>query len=353
MDISCNIIRDLLPLYAEDMVSDDSKQMVDEHLCGCDECTKELAVIKKTTRVPIDVNAKSLKRVGDSIRRRRVLSALAAIMTVLTIGATVVTYLFTPYYLTAEEAIEGVQLREDGGLAIDYARGVIGKAGYGHLDEENWGILCHTTRYDWYMGRKVDARLEGYKEDELKEYIADWSGTEECSQKDWDRMYDIDVDYGTFTTHDGEYWHQYNPATWIPENGEWTHKTSEENHWYIDPSSGDAETLLWDAGKPYPDSILTVTTNVYAIVFFGTLTLSAVMCLVSRWMHGMGKELAIRAAILCGSVAFSTIFVTGGRLVTVLLYNWKEMIIFQSVFVSVTALLWHQIYCYRKLDKTI
>ena len=45
MKISCDIIRDLLPLYAEDMVSEDSKHLVDDHLCGCDACVKELAAL--------------------------------------------------------------------------------------------------------------------------------------------------------------------------------------------------------------------------------------------------------------------------------------------------------------------
>ena len=32
MKIACEIIRDLLPLYAEDMVSEKSKEAVEEHL---------------------------------------------------------------------------------------------------------------------------------------------------------------------------------------------------------------------------------------------------------------------------------------------------------------------------------
>ena len=31
MDISCDIIRDLLPLYAENLVSEDSRKLVDDH----------------------------------------------------------------------------------------------------------------------------------------------------------------------------------------------------------------------------------------------------------------------------------------------------------------------------------
>ena len=49
MKISCNIIRDLLPLYAEDLASDDTRAMVDEHLCDCAECTGILESMKQKT----------------------------------------------------------------------------------------------------------------------------------------------------------------------------------------------------------------------------------------------------------------------------------------------------------------
>ena len=32
MKITCNIIEDLLPLYVDDMVSEDSRKLVEEHL---------------------------------------------------------------------------------------------------------------------------------------------------------------------------------------------------------------------------------------------------------------------------------------------------------------------------------
>ena len=34
MKLSCNVIRDLLPLYAENLNSEESNALVDEHLCG-------------------------------------------------------------------------------------------------------------------------------------------------------------------------------------------------------------------------------------------------------------------------------------------------------------------------------
>ena len=38
MKNSCEVIRDLLPLYADDACSDDSRRMVEEHLAECPEC---------------------------------------------------------------------------------------------------------------------------------------------------------------------------------------------------------------------------------------------------------------------------------------------------------------------------
>ena len=42
MKISCDVIRDLLPLYVEDMLSNDSKNIVDEHIEQCESCRDEL-----------------------------------------------------------------------------------------------------------------------------------------------------------------------------------------------------------------------------------------------------------------------------------------------------------------------
>ena len=350
MKISCNIIRDLLPLYAEDMVSQDSKQLVDEHLCTCESCTAELESLRQTPNLPMETDIQSLKRVGDSIRRRRVLAALAAIMTLLTLGITVYTWLFTPYYLTAEEAIEDVYLKEDGTLIIDYASGIIGRAGWGHMTPDNWGILCHTNRYDWYMGRQKDAEIADLTEEELKSYIAQLYDVEECSQRDWNRFFDISEDEGTIRTKNGEIIHGKIAELMLNEDGQWIEKPADKNHWYINPSNGDAEALLWDAGKERPDSVFTTASKIYAVVFYGSLILATLLFLVSRRMYGIGKELAVRGVLVFGSIAFSTLLVTGGHFVVIDVYNWLQLILSESLFVSLTSILWHQIYRYRKLD---
>ncbi|MHB8062434.1 MAG: zf-HC2 domain-containing protein [Ruminiclostridium sp.] len=42
MKISCEIIKDLLPLYHDGVCSNDSRTMVEEHLADCENCKAEL-----------------------------------------------------------------------------------------------------------------------------------------------------------------------------------------------------------------------------------------------------------------------------------------------------------------------
>ena len=163
MEISCNIIRDLLPLYAEDMVSEDSRNLVDDHLCRCDACTMELAALKKPEKVPAEVDKAPLDKVRKGILRRRVLSAGAAVLTLLTLAAFVISYLFAPFQLTNEQALDNFYIREDGAVVIDYSTAVIGRCMSG--DGDNWYISQDSTRYDTWKGENRKSLEELYGTD--------------------------------------------------------------------------------------------------------------------------------------------------------------------------------------------
>lgn len=47
MKISCEIIKDLLPLYHDSVCSPESRHTVEEHLSCCDDCREELAAMNK------------------------------------------------------------------------------------------------------------------------------------------------------------------------------------------------------------------------------------------------------------------------------------------------------------------
>ena len=291
MKISCNIIRDLLPLYAEDLASEDTRALVDEHLCGCDGCTMELRTLKKAEVVPMETDVTSLKRVEVTIRRRKILTVMAVMLTAAALIVTGMVWLFTPYTLEKTEAIEDVWATEDGALAIDYARGITGKASQSILDSDNVANVCTTTRYDWYMGRQKDAMLKNMTKEEIIAYIAQLYKKDECTENDWNRFFEIQLDYGDFQTNDGEFLHRYDPETWIPENGKRTNCPTDRNQWYIHPTNTGMDMhMMHDAGLDMPDSILWTTSRVYGYLLFGCVIMAAVFFWISRGITGIWKE---------------------------------------------------------------
>ena len=51
--ISCNVIGDLLPLYVDGAVSEDTKKLVEEHLAECEECKKAAEEMGKELVLPV------------------------------------------------------------------------------------------------------------------------------------------------------------------------------------------------------------------------------------------------------------------------------------------------------------
>ena len=51
MKNECKIVRDVLPLYLEDMVSEETADFVKEHLVKCTECSAELDAMKADEKI--------------------------------------------------------------------------------------------------------------------------------------------------------------------------------------------------------------------------------------------------------------------------------------------------------------
>ena len=54
--INCDIIKDVLPLYLDGVVSNATKDMVEEHLRCCDSCRKEVEILKQDIIIPTTKN---------------------------------------------------------------------------------------------------------------------------------------------------------------------------------------------------------------------------------------------------------------------------------------------------------
>lgn len=308
MNITCDIIKDLLPLYAEDMVSRDSKKLVDDHLCGCDGCARELAELKKAPRVPMEVDAASLKRVGDTIRRRRILAVMAAVFLLATVMLGVELFLNAKVYLTAEQVVMDCRNTENGDILIQYSNLVTetGSLGNGNPDSEeatgNWGVIASTR-----MGKLLFALKDA--ESFTKTYGASFQMSEVADT---------------------------------------------QNIWYCDAHTGKGETLLWDAGNSYDGAPFT-DVNYHLACYFGImLVLAAVLLLMARIFRGKWYgELCFRFGVLDGCNGISVLIVTAGQFMEL----WGEFsdgfnkALVLTVPMVLSVLFIRQIFRLKKLDK--
>ena len=56
MSNQCNLIKDILPLYVEDMVSTDTQEFVNAHLEHCAECRAELERMRSSKKFVPDID---------------------------------------------------------------------------------------------------------------------------------------------------------------------------------------------------------------------------------------------------------------------------------------------------------
>lgn len=196
--ISCNVIRDILPLYLDDAVSDDTKELVEEHLEICDACRMEADILGSNITLPTnrDVkfsDAKALKKLkGRFLRKKVVVSVLsiAAAIAVMTGTYAIMTLkkTFIPYDSTKIRI-----KKEDRQIYASY-----------HGDNLAGTVLVHTTAE--MDGEEEDVMIFGYYETPWSKYIEpifkqfqDESGI--CGFGDWpelDRIYYAEFDLDSY-----------------------------------------------------------------------------------------------------------------------------------------------------------
>ena len=81
MKLPCSVIHDLLPLYAENMVEPDTKDLVDQHLTECSDCQKRFSEIETSPEPPVET-VKPLQSLRKEIRKRRWYTAILAALCV-------------------------------------------------------------------------------------------------------------------------------------------------------------------------------------------------------------------------------------------------------------------------------
>lgn len=120
MKNECSIVRDLLPLYAESMVSPETASFMEEHLKDCEHCRKEYERLKAPCAVPAQNDAAPLlmlqKKMATKRLRTIVLTAVFAVALLVSAFAV----LDAPVYLPYTEELLAVEPVGENGLQITF-----------------------------------------------------------------------------------------------------------------------------------------------------------------------------------------------------------------------------------------
>lgn len=79
-ELPCYVISDLLPLYQDDILSEQTKKDIDRHLSGCEECRKKLLAMK----MQIDVQSTDVELKSNPLKKvkfyQKMLTAFGAVI---------------------------------------------------------------------------------------------------------------------------------------------------------------------------------------------------------------------------------------------------------------------------------
>lgn len=124
--ISCEIINDIIPLYVEDMASDATERMVEEHIEECLECRNKLVEMKEQIDIPIDniiTPMASLKRKLFHKKLSIIMLSVIATFTIIILG---IIYLTAPIPLEYNQSLISFENLEDGGVLATISKEVEG-----------------------------------------------------------------------------------------------------------------------------------------------------------------------------------------------------------------------------------
>lgn len=120
MKNECSIIRDLLPLYAESMVSPETASFMEEHLKDCEHCRKEYERLKAPCAVPAQNDSAPLLMLQKKMAAKRLRTIVLTAVFAVALLVSAFAVLDAPVYLPYTEELLAVEPVGENGLQITF-----------------------------------------------------------------------------------------------------------------------------------------------------------------------------------------------------------------------------------------
>ena len=160
MNNQCNLIKDILPLYVEDMVSVDTKEFVNAHLEQCAECRAELDRMRGSTKsVPnIDTDIAPLKRIKKDLFIRRLQTIFFTAIVACAVVMIAFGVLTSPAFFPYTDDLLNVVDNHSGEIIVTFDDRVTGytrtKEFYEETGSEVYRLNAWATTWDLYFSNR-------------------------------------------------------------------------------------------------------------------------------------------------------------------------------------------------------
>ena len=185
MNNKCNLIRDILPLYVEDMVSRDTREFVREHLEHCEKCRTEFEHMQKPGDFIPHADLVPLKRIKKELFMKRLQTIFfTAILAcaILTIAFGILT---APKFFPYSDDLLHVIDSSYGDIIITFDEKVTGYSCNEVFDNETetktYHINAWTTTWDLYSSKRgrQNIVISSDKKTNIQVFYAQNNGSED------------------------------------------------------------------------------------------------------------------------------------------------------------------------------
>jgi hypothetical protein len=151
MRIKCDVINDLLPLYVDDVLSDASRELVDEHIQECESCRKTLENMTGKVSIPVSPelrreDSKPIKGLKKIVTKWKGLTAAVAVLAVIVAGILFVMYATNK---TIDIPYDGknftLELIDDKYCIVYHGEGSFGFSSFGDLETGVYSVEFCTS----------------------------------------------------------------------------------------------------------------------------------------------------------------------------------------------------------------
>jgi len=156
MKNECDVVRDLMPMYLDNLVSDSTREFVEAHLADCEECREEFEKEKTLSKSFGDLETVPLKKINKLLNRQKVRNVLIAVVLVAALLLTGFAYLTTPEYLPYSEDLFTVSEKE-GSVLITFDESVTGFSLNSTLVDEGgrMSIVTYLSAWSTIFDQKI------------------------------------------------------------------------------------------------------------------------------------------------------------------------------------------------------